>query len=75
MRSGIPEDQKKCKLQSIPYNYCSWASNMFAGTFSDIDRETELTDDDGSLTGLTAKNIVGAADRAAIDLRYQGHVQ
>jgi hypothetical protein len=55
--SGTPEDQKKCQLQSIPYNYCSWASNMFAGTFSDIDRETELTDDDGSLTGLTATNI------------------
>ncbi len=31
--------------------YCIYASNMFT-TFSDIDRQTELSDDDGSLTGL-----------------------
>jgi G8 domain len=55
--SGSPADQSKCKQQSVPYNYCSWASNMFAGSFSDIDRETELTDDDGSLTGLTGQDI------------------
>ena len=67
--SGTPDDQKKCKQRSVPYNYCSWASNMFAGTFSDIDRETELTDDDGSLTGLTASNAVEPpADRPSISV-------
>lgn len=31
--------------------YCTWVSNMFTG-FTDVDRQTELTDDDGTLTGL-----------------------
>lgn len=31
--------------------YCTWNSAMF-NAFNDIDRQTELTDDDGSLTGL-----------------------
>jgi len=30
--------------------YCTWADNMF-NNYSAIDRQTELTDDDGSLTG------------------------
>jgi hypothetical protein len=30
--------------------YCTWNDTMFAG-FTDIDRQTELNDDDGSLTG------------------------
>ncbi len=40
----------------LPERYCSYApTGMFNG-FSSIDRETELTDDDGSLTGY-AKTI------------------
>jgi hypothetical protein len=36
--------------------YCSYpTSGLFVG-FSDIDRQTELTDDDGSLTGLVSIN-------------------
>jgi cell migration-inducing and hyaluronan-binding protein len=31
--------------------YCIYSSDMFS-TFTDIDRQTELSDDDGSLTGL-----------------------
>jgi hypothetical protein len=31
--------------------YCTWNPAMFTG-FTDIDRQTELSDDDGSLTGL-----------------------
>lgn len=31
--------------------YCTWNPAMFYG-FTDIDRQTELSDDDGSLTGL-----------------------
>jgi hypothetical protein len=31
--------------------YCNWNTAMFNG-FTDIDRQTELNDDDGSLTGL-----------------------
>ncbi|MGH7984989.1 MAG: hypothetical protein ACREQX_01695 [Candidatus Binataceae bacterium] len=33
--------------------YCSWNSGYFNG-FTDIDRETVLNDDDGTLTGLTS---------------------
>ena len=44
-------------FDAIKNTYCSWADNMFsADGFTDIDRETELTDRDGSLTGLTAEN-------------------
>jgi len=32
--------------------YCSSQPNMFSPDFTDIDRQTELNDDDGSLTGL-----------------------
>ena len=32
-------------------HYCTWNPAMFTG-FTDIDRQTELSDDDGSLTGL-----------------------
>lgn len=31
--------------------YCTWNDGMFTG-FTDVDRQTELNDDDGSLTGL-----------------------
>lgn len=33
--------------------YCNWDPGMFQG-FTDIDRETVLNDDDGSLTGLSS---------------------
>jgi hypothetical protein len=32
--------------------YCNRQSNMFTPDFTDIDRQTELNDDDGTLTGL-----------------------
>ncbi|MFZ0313304.1 MAG: G8 domain-containing protein [Candidatus Korobacteraceae bacterium] len=35
----------------VKVRYCVQASDMFTG-FTDIDRQTELSDDDGSLTGL-----------------------
>lgn len=35
------------------YNYCSWSPGMYLA-FTDTDRQTELTDDDGTLTGLTS---------------------
>ncbi len=41
-------------LDLIKNTYCSWQNAMFSDSFTDIDRETELTDDDGSLTGLTS---------------------
>jgi hypothetical protein len=50
-----PSSFFKDNLTAIQNIYCSWAPNMFSGnSFTDIDRETELTDDDGSLTGLVA---------------------
>jgi hypothetical protein len=33
--------------------YCSWESTIFSN-FTDVDRQTELSDDDGSLTGLVS---------------------
>jgi hypothetical protein len=41
-------------LKNIQNTYCSWQPGMFSDSFTDIDRETELTDEDGSLTGLTS---------------------
>jgi hypothetical protein len=35
--------------------YCTYNSAMFSGSWTDIDRQTELTDDDGTLTGLVSK--------------------
>lgn len=32
--------------------YCTWSSRMFGSDWTDVDRQTELNDDDGSLTGL-----------------------
>ena len=32
--------------------YCNWSPNMFSASYSDVDRQTELSDDDGTLTGL-----------------------
>jgi hypothetical protein len=39
---------------AIQNTYCTWNPGMFKDSFTDIDRQTELTDDDGSLTGLTS---------------------
>jgi hypothetical protein len=41
-------------LGKMKDDYCTWSSDGFSG-FTDIDRETVLNDDDGSLTGLTAE--------------------
>jgi hypothetical protein len=38
--------------------YCSWQPGDF-GNFTDVDRQTELTDLDGSLTGLLSKTSAG----------------
>jgi hypothetical protein len=40
-------------LNATKMEWCSWNSEYFAG-FTDIDRETVLNDDDGTLTGLTS---------------------
>ncbi|MGH7916898.1 MAG: hypothetical protein ACREQE_05470, partial [Candidatus Binataceae bacterium] len=40
-------------LPETKTNYCSWNPGYFNG-FTDIDRETVLNDDDGTLTGLTS---------------------
>jgi hypothetical protein len=39
---------------AIAKRYCTSATNMFSASFTDIDRQTVLNDDDGSLTGLLA---------------------
>ncbi len=38
-------------LEAVKKRYCNFTFNMF-NNFSDVDRQTELNDDDGSLTGL-----------------------
>ncbi|MGA3210929.1 MAG: hypothetical protein ABSD20_06440 [Terriglobales bacterium] len=42
----------------IKKRYCTWKTDMFAN-FTDIDRQTELNDDDGSLTGLLGEPKTG----------------
>jgi hypothetical protein len=39
---------------AITKTYCTWNPGMFKDSYTDIDRQTELTDNDGSLTGLTS---------------------
>jgi hypothetical protein len=46
----LPGTFKTDPLQTF-LKYCNWNSAAFDG-FSDIDRQTELNDDDGTLTGL-----------------------
>jgi hypothetical protein len=41
----------KTDLKAVKDNYCRWTTDMF-DNFTDIDRQTELNDDDGSLTGF-----------------------
>ena len=44
-------------VTALKQQYCYWAATAQPGTFTgftDIDRETVLNDDDGSLTGLTS---------------------
>jgi hypothetical protein len=41
----------KTDPEAVAKRYCTWNSAMF-DNFTDIDRQTELNDDDGSLTGL-----------------------
>jgi hypothetical protein len=38
-------------FQNLMADYCTWTPTMF-DNFSSVDRQTELSDDDGSLTGL-----------------------
>jgi cell migration-inducing and hyaluronan-binding protein len=40
-------------VEAAKKEYCNWDPGMFQG-FTDIDRETVLNDDDGSLTGLSS---------------------
>jgi hypothetical protein len=43
----------KTNLAETKQDYCTWNDQYFTG-FTDIDRETVLNDDDGTLTGLTS---------------------
>jgi len=40
-------------LDAIAARYCTWGNNLFE-PFNDVDRQTVLNDNDGSLTGLLA---------------------
>ena len=47
----------KENLTDVQNHYCAWEPNIFSGNgFTDIDRQTELTDNDGSFTGLLASD-------------------
>ena len=50
---------------AIKKRYCTWRTDMFKN-FSDVDRQTVLNDDDGSLTGLLAQ--VGNETRETISV-------
>jgi hypothetical protein len=49
--SFSPNGLFQTDLEAVKGRYCNFNENMF-NNFSDIDRQTELNDDDGSLTGL-----------------------
>jgi hypothetical protein len=40
----------KTDINEAAARYCTWSDSLFTG-FTDVDRQTELNDDDGSLTG------------------------
>ncbi|MGO8843599.1 MAG: hypothetical protein ACLQF1_21500 [Methyloceanibacter sp.] len=48
-------------------SYCTWNPAYFQG-FTDIDRETVLNDDDGTLTGLTSPVGLGSAKNDTISV-------
>jgi hypothetical protein len=53
----MPNSFFKEDATEVQKHYCTWEPKIFSGNgFTDIDRETELTDRDGSLTGLTTEN-------------------
>jgi hypothetical protein len=47
----IPQKAYQTDAAKVAARYCTWETTMF-DNFTDIDRQTELNDDDGSLTGL-----------------------
>lgn len=49
--SFLPDKLFQTDKEAVKKRYCVWTYNMF-NNFSDVDRQTELNDDDGSLTGL-----------------------
>ena len=56
--------------QEVTTRYCTYTNNMFSASFNNIDRQTVLNDDDGTLTGLT-----GALDgvrRPSISINEDG---
>jgi G8 domain len=44
-------------LPVLMNTYCSWQNDTFGTNFTDIDRQTELSDDDGALTGLVSQTV------------------
>ncbi len=49
IRHFVIEPQKGADFSAT---YCTWSNLMFGPDWTDVDRQTELSDDDGSLTGL-----------------------
>jgi G8 domain len=42
---------------AVKNTYCSWEPGMFGANFTAIDRQTELSDESATLTGLTSETI------------------
>jgi len=51
---------------AVNNRYCTHSDNMFSVNFNNIDRQTVLNDDDGTLTGLLGKQ--GGATRPSISI-------
>ena len=47
----MPNQLFQTDLEAVKKRYCNFSFDMF-DNFSDVDRQTELNDDNGSLTGL-----------------------
>jgi G8 domain len=48
--------------------YCTWEPGLFGANFTDIDRQTELSDDDGALTGLVSTTVGDAISEPTISV-------
>ncbi len=61
----------KTNFKEVTKRYCSWRTDMF-DNYTDIDRQTILNDDDGSLTGLLGD--LGQGANAGNDFRERGRL-
>jgi hypothetical protein len=56
---------------AVMNDYCTWSLDMFSASFTHIDRQTVLNDDDGTLTGLVGHAM--GANQPAISINEDAY--